>query len=88
VITIDIIRVVNINEVISMEKITETEKYWLVVHSQVTGDFKNATMLAAHDEDIEEVAARFEQKNPEYRVIHIGEGELPPKTYRPLEYIQ
>jgi hypothetical protein len=65
----------------------ESKKYWLVVYSNETGDFKNASMLAQPDDNSETVSKKFEQKYPGYRVIHIGEGELPPKTYRSLQYI-
>lgn len=63
------------------------EKYWLIVYSMETGDFKNATVSAQPEEETEEVGEAFEEKHPGYRVIHIGGGELPPKTYRSLQYI-
>ncbi|WP_209125742.1 hypothetical protein [Alkalihalobacillus sp. BA299] len=65
----------------------ENLKYWLVVYQMKTGDFKNATMLAESSDDTEKVSEKFENEFSDYRVIHIGEGEFPPKTYRSLEYI-
>lgn len=62
-------------------------KYWLVVYSKATGDFLNATTFSNTNEDTEKVSELFEQNNPGLLVIHIGEGEVPPKTYRSLQYV-
>lgn len=69
------------------ENYTNTQKFWLVVYSTETGDFKNASMTSTQDSDVDKTSEAFENKHPEYRVIHIGEGELPPKTYRSLQYV-
>lgn len=71
-----------------MEQIPQNSTtYWLVVYSTETGDFKNASVSISENLDIDTISELFEKNNPEYRVIHIGEGESPPKTYRALEYI-
>lgn len=62
------------------------KKYWMVVWKKTTGDFKIA-FLKDNLNNIEELTTKFELKNPEYRVIHIGRGDIPPKTYRSLKYI-
>jgi hypothetical protein len=61
-------------------------KYWMVVWHKTNGDFKIA-YLKDNLNQIEELSAEFEIKNPDYLVIHIGEGNLPPKTYRSLDCI-
>lgn len=43
-------------------------------------------MIGPSDEDTEKVSANFEKKYPGYRVIHIGQGEEPPKKYQSLEF--
>jgi hypothetical protein len=62
------------------------KQYWIVAYSTEKGDFKNAKFLTP-SEKTEEVSLSFEERYPGYRVIHIGLGELPPKTYRSLEYL-
>ena len=59
----------------------------MVVWNKKSGDFNNATINPKESENLEEVSKKFENEYPDYRVIHIGEGELPPKTYRSLDYI-
>jgi hypothetical protein len=61
-------------------------EYWLVVYCQETGEFKIA-FWKNKSNNFEELSAQFEMKNPDYRAIHVGEGNLPPKTYRSLEII-
>jgi hypothetical protein len=70
------------NEVREMNE----KQYWIVAHSTEKGDFKNAK-FPARSEKTEEVSLSFEEKYPGYLVVHIGLGELPPKTYRSLEYL-
>lgn len=62
-------------------------KHWMVVWNKMSGDFKNATIDSNLTEDKDELVNGFQKNNPEYLVIHIGEGALPPKTYRSLDYI-
>jgi hypothetical protein len=62
------------------------KEYWMVVRSKTTGKFKNA-LMTDNANIIEVVTAKFETENPDYQVIHIGEGNLPPKTYQSLEYV-
>ncbi|MCA1066622.1 hypothetical protein QTG56_26060 (plasmid) [Rossellomorea sp. AcN35-11] len=64
-----------------------SQKFWMVVYSLDSGDFRNATMTSTHDSDIDKISDVFESNNPDYRVIHIGKGALPPKTYRSLQYV-
>lgn len=75
----------NLNS-IGGEKMELNNEYWLVVWNKVTGDFRIA-LLRGNTNNPEEIIAEFSIKNPKYKVIHIGDGNLPPKTYRSLEYI-
>jgi hypothetical protein len=57
----------------------------MVVWNTETGDFNNANQLAVNSELAKET---FEMTYGEHlKVIHTYEGELPPKTYRSLPYI-
>ena len=69
-----------------VKKVKLDKVYWTVVWNETTGEFKVA-LLKDNSNNLEELTAKFEMNNPEYRVIHIGEGNLPPKTYRSLEYV-
>lgn len=59
--------------------------YSLVVWVEETGDFKNASQPAVNEELAAEV---FEMMyGNQVKIVHIFEGEHPPKTYRSLPYI-
>jgi hypothetical protein len=62
-------------------------KFWMVVWNKKSGDFKNATIEGTQEENTELISEKFEKDYPEYRVIHVGEGAQPPKTYRSLQYV-
>lgn len=59
---------------------------WMVIWSKINGDFNNFALNS--NLKLEDIEAGFEKNNPNYKVIHIGEGALPPKTYRSLPYIE
>jgi hypothetical protein len=69
----------SINEVRGME---EKQNYWMLVWNAETGDFKNAKFSSTFQES--EATDAFENTYPNLKVIHIGQGEEPPKTYRSL----
>jgi len=59
--------------------------YSLVIWNSETGDTMNATLMGVNAEITEET---FEMIYGEHlKVIHIFEGELPPKSYRSLPYM-
>ncbi|MCA1064365.1 hypothetical protein QTG56_22360 (plasmid) [Rossellomorea sp. AcN35-11] len=64
----------------------DNKPYWMVVWNKITGDFRNAKTKTVTANQTE-IAKGFEEEYPGYLVVHIGEGELPPKTYRSLDYI-
>jgi hypothetical protein len=61
--------------------------YWLVVRNKKTGDFQNARFWGNKTLIEENVNERFIKEHPLYEVIHCGMGDLPPKGYRSLPYI-
>jgi hypothetical protein len=54
--------------------------YTMVIWNMETGDFKNATQMAVNAEAAVTYGEHF-------KVINTYEGELPPKVYRSLPYI-
>ncbi|MCL7747329.1 hypothetical protein [Halalkalibacter alkaliphilus] len=61
--------------------------FWLVVYNQETRDFFNDTLMINRELDLDKIVEDYENKNKKYQVIHVGEGEFPPKTYRSLKYV-
>ncbi|MCL7747331.1 hypothetical protein [Halalkalibacter alkaliphilus] len=61
--------------------------FWILLYSIETKEFKNAIISEDPNESIERIADKYEENHPEFRVIHIGMGEHPPKTYRSLAYV-
>lgn len=57
----------------------------MVVWNTETGEFRNAKYQS--DLDQEKAADHFQDKHPQLKVVHIGEGDLPPRTFRSLPYI-
>jgi hypothetical protein len=69
-------------EVRGMEKI---QNYWMVIWNAATGDFNNAKFSSTRQDS--EASDEFENTYPNLKVIHIGQGEEPPKAYRSLSYV-
>ncbi|WP_216831699.1 hypothetical protein [Alkalihalobacterium elongatum] len=63
--------------------------FWLIVYNRETRDFLNDTLKINRELelDLDKIIGDYENKNKKYLVIHIDEGELPPKTYRSLKYV-
>jgi hypothetical protein len=70
-----------------MNKIENQVNYWLVVRNVDTGDILNAKSKEGRNLTVEKVIERFIENNPLYQVLHIGIGDLPPKVYQSLGYI-
>ncbi|REE84565.1 hypothetical protein A8990_114100 [Paenibacillus taihuensis] len=64
----------------------EIQNYWLVVWNAETGELKNAKFTCTTSQE-SEASYEFENTYPKLKVIHIGQGEKPPKTYRSLPYV-
>lgn len=62
------------------------QNYWLVVRNSETGDYENAKFCSTFQES--DATDEFENIYPNLKVIHIGQGDEPPKTYQSLPYIQ
>lgn len=64
----------------------EKRNFWMVVWHVESGDFKNVKFSSSYQDD--EVINEFESTHPDFKVIHMGQGELPPKAFRSLEYVR
>lgn len=68
--------------------IVSTSMYWIIVHEDETGDFKNAQYYAQSGKSFDYIKERFQKKHPGYRVVNVGEGlENRPYALAALPYI-
>lgn len=59
--------------------------FWMIVWHSETGDFHQ--VVNYQGESVEMAGQSFEDAHPVYKVIHIGAGNHPPKTYQSLHMV-
>lgn len=67
-----------------MEKFNQ---YWMVVWSENSEEFRNAISFGFNEDKVKELFEEEQKEKNNYRVVHIGEGAVPPMTYRSLPYV-
>lgn len=74
---------------VSNSNVHELEKfsYWMVLYKTDTKDFLNSIKYMGEQKEIDEVLITVEQDNPDFKIVLIGEGSLPPKIFRTLKYV-
>jgi hypothetical protein len=63
--------------------------YWLVVYNEKSDEFYKDN-FASNNNSLteEEIIEEYVKQNDEYKVIHIGVGDLPPTVYRSLKQLE
>jgi hypothetical protein len=63
--------------------------YWLVVYNEKSDEFYKDTFKSNNNSLSEEVIIEeYVKQNAEYKVIHIGVGDFPPKAYKSLKQLK